>query len=141
MLYIRLLEEKDILDTMRLVSKYFKVGKTCKYYDKIKKYSCHGKSLIAILDGQIVGHIFFEEKYSYELDSVYYWLSYVCVDENVRRKKIATNMLKKLEQISLKNHICYIKFTSCNSREDAHFCYLKNGYDKVDTTVFQKNMY
>ncbi len=140
MLDVRLLQEEDIDETISLINRCFHIKNPSQLYKNMHQYSCNGKSLVALYNQKIVGHIFFEEKYSYEDDQVYYWLSYFCIDKDFRRKKLATKMLNKVVEIAYQNQIAFLKFYSFNYRKAAHACYQKLGYQKVDTTVFQKNI-
>lgn len=134
---IRFFKKEDTIETTKLVNEFFEIKDFEHGYNKIIGNGLK-KSLIAIYDQKIVGHILIDEKYNSEEDKLFYWLSYVCVKKEYQNRGIATAMLKKLEEIAKDNNICYIKFTSANFRKSAHACYLKNNYKKVDTTVFQK---
>lgn len=134
---IRFLKEKDILETTKLIHEFFSLKNLKDGYEKMSQNGMY-QSVVAILDEQIIGHILIENRYDIQRDQTFYWLRYICVKKEYQHHGIATKMLKKVEEIAKENHICYICFKSDNFRTIAHACYQKNGYQKVDTTVFQK---
>lgn len=136
---IRFFKKEDITETTKLVNEFFEIKDVVNGYNKIIANGLK-KSLIAIYNQKIVGHILIDEKYNSKEDKLFYWLSYVCVKKEYQNQGIATAMLKEIEKMAKKNNICYIKFTSANWRKSAHACYQKLEYQIVDTTVFQKNI-
>lgn len=135
---VRELQKNDIKEVTNLVANFFEIKDLENGYNQILSFYTDYKSIVAIYNNRIVGHILGFSKYDAKEAKKFFWLEYVCVDEEFQGKGIATKMLKRIEALAKNKGITYIKFTSSNFRKKAHACYLKNGYEKVDTTVFQK---
>ena len=93
-------------------------------------------SLVAILDNRIVGHLLFTKIYN-PIEDIYWGkIDYVCVDEDYRNMKIATNLLNKIEE--QEPNLKYFELTSNERRVAANHLYLKHGYCIVNTNLFRK---
>ncbi len=136
-LEVRFLKKCDIKETTKLISNFFNIKDMNNGYEKITRKGLD-KSIIAIMNNEIIGHILIEEKYDANDVKIFYRLNYVCVKDEYQGYGIASRMLKKLEQYAKDKDIYCIQFKSSNFRKKAHACYLKNDYKKLDTTVFQK---
>lgn len=93
-------------------------------------------SLVATIDNKIVGHLLFTKIYN-PIEDIYWGkIDYVCVDEEYRNMKIATNLLEKTEEneVSIK----YFELTSNENRVAANHLYLNKGYKIVNTNLFRK---
>lgn len=136
-LEVRFLKNDDIKETTKLINNFFDIKDLVNGYKKITRNGLN-KSIVAIMNNEIIGHILIEEKYDATEDKLFYWLNYVCVKDKYQGYGIASKMLNKIETFAKKNNVYCIQFKSSNFRKKAHACYLKNNYKKVDTTVFQK---
>lgn len=93
-------------------------------------------SLVAIIDNKVVGHLLFTKIYNPITEIYFGKIDYVCVDENYRNNKIATNLLIKIEE--MEKDVNYFELTSNKSRVAANELYKKQEYEVVDTNLFRK---
>lgn len=93
-------------------------------------------NLVAIYDSKVVGHLLFTKIYN-PVDDIYWGkIDYVCVHDDYRNMKIATNLLDELERIE--KNIKYFELTSNEKRIIANHLYQKLGYTIVNTNLFRK---
>jgi len=102
------------------------------YWDSNQLY------LIGVLDGKIVAHTkitivptIFDEMGTYAI------LNHVCVIPDYRRHHIADHMMDIIKKICKSKGCTSIKMWSCNFRQPAHKCYLKNDFEVVDAKFFE----
>lgn len=94
--------------------------------------------LVAEYNNEIVGYLTINKQYDSVKNIKYCYINYVCVKEEYRRYHIATELLKKVEEICKKENISYIELTSNSTRLAALELYKNNGYKKRDTNVYRK---
>lgn len=126
-------------ETAELVWESFHKHKTIPSFIK-EYYRTDGsyRSLIALYEGQVVGHVWIDRVVDIFQMKRYFYLRDICVQENFRTMGIATTLMKKVEEIAKKEAIDYLELTSSRLRVDAHRVYQKLGYQIKDTMVFVK---
>lgn len=98
------------------------------------------RSILAIKNSKVIGHIMIDEKYDIIKNEHSFFLNYVCVKKEERHQGIGSKLLNFVEQLAIKENISKIEFTSGNQRKDAHKLYLKHGYFIKDSSYFIKNL-
>lgn len=98
------------------------------------------RSIIAVRNKEVIGHVMIDSKYDMIKNKHSFFLSYICVKEEERKKGIGSFLLGSVEQLAKKEHISTIEFTSGNQRKEAHHLYLKHGYSIKNTSHFIKNI-
>lgn len=97
--------------------------------------------LVGIVDDKIVAHtrITIIPTIFRGMDT-YAILNHVCVKEEYRKHKIATQMLHEIENICKERNCISLKLWSNNVRFAAHACYKKFGFIPNDATFFSKEI-
>lgn len=97
--------------------------------------------VIGRIDGKVVAHTkitiiptMFDGMDTYAI------LNHVCVKEEYRRHKIATDMLEFVTDICKEKGCISIKLWSGNQREAAHACYKEYGFKSFACGFFQKKI-
>lgn len=126
----RKIESKDFNSLKELIKNNFDI-EIKNIHNEINQYS-----LVAINNNKVVGHLLFTKIYNPIAEIYWGKIDYVCVDENYRNRKIATNLFDKLEK--LESDIKYFELTSNKKRIAANKLYLKLKYNLVDTNLFRK---
>ena len=79
-LEVRFLKNDDIKETTKLINNFFDIKDLVNGYKKITRNGLN-KSIVAVMNNEIIGHILIEEKYDATEDKLFYWLNYVCVKD------------------------------------------------------------
>jgi GNAT superfamily N-acetyltransferase len=87
------------------------------------------KTLVAEVDGKVVGFIGLCKLYAYEYDGEYVRIISLVVNENYRDKGIGTKLLKSGEKWAINEGTIAIALNSGIKREKAHEFYNSNGYN------------
>ena len=135
---VELLQEKDKHAVCSLLRQCFSNVKLQEAFDFKKIDFTHNIVIVAKIENNIVGHIWIQKQYDFYKDEYYFYLMYICVDENYRHQGVATSMLKWVETLKEKQHIAYITFTSSQKKVAAQALYRKLGYIEKDSSVFIK---
>ena len=135
---VELLQEKDKQAVCSLLRQCFPNVKLQEAFDFKKIDFTHNIVIVAKIENNIVGHIWIQKQYDFYKDEYYFYLMYICVDENYRHQGVATSMLKWVETLKEKQHIAYITFTSSQKKVAAQALYRKLGYIEKDSSVFIK---
>lgn len=97
--------------------------------------------VIGSLDGKVIAHTkitiiptMFEGMETYSI------LNHVCVKEEYRRHRIATNLLNEVTKICKEKGCISIKLWSGNFRKAAHACYKDYGFEPFECGFFQKKI-
>lgn len=132
---VELLKKKDIDEYIKLIYEIFGYESNKEAIEKLIKKS---KVLIIKKDDIIVASANIEERYEYIKDQKYYFVSYLGVKKEYRRKGYASKIFEKIENLVKENDIKYLELTSGNQRRSAHYFYKTNNFKIKDTTVFVK---
>lgn len=135
---VELLQEKDKHAVYSLLRQCFPNVKLQEAFDFKKIDFTHNIVIVAKTENNIVGHIWIQKQYDFYKDEYYFYLMYICVDENYRHQGVATSMLKWVETLKEQQHIAYITFTSSQKKVAAQALYRKLGYIEKDSSVFIK---
>ncbi len=139
----KIADESHIAEIVALCNKVFKENTNEKEALKIFRENAQDKNqiyLIGLLNNEIVAHTritiiptIFENMY-------YGVLNHVCVKEEQRKQKIATQMLEEVEKICKQRNCSSLKLWSNNYRIAAHACYKKFGFNLKEAGFFEKNI-
>lgn len=135
-LIIRKYVNDDFKEVIALLKNNFNIRSSIKSIDD----NINSFGIVALLNKKIVGYIRIDKLNNPFKNSYYYFLSYVCVNNNYQNMNIATNMLVFIFDMAKNNSISYIELTSKSSREAANHLYLKNGFIIRDTNIFRKEI-
>ena len=104
------------------------VSKVSDRLSKINSNECY-KTLIAEVDGKIIGFIGLCKLYAYEYDGAIVRIIALVVNEQYRGKGIGTKLVKSAEKWALDEEAIAITLNSGINRKEAHEFYKSNGYD------------
>lgn len=100
----------------------------------------NSKSLLAINDRKVVGHVLVETKYDIKNDRFYYILSNLIIKKEYRKLGIGTTLIKKLEKYARKNKIYYLEYNLLNpNKATINFLHF-NHFKKTKNNTFYKNL-
>lgn len=135
-LVIRKYVNDDFKEVINLLKANFNIN------DKLKSLDDNINSfgIVASFSKKIIGYIRIDKLYNPFKNNYYYFLSYVCVDNNHQNMNIATKMLEFIFNLAQNDNISYIELTSRSSREAANHLYLKTGFTIRNTNVFRKEV-
>lgn len=106
--------------------------------ESIEKMIKKNKVLIIKDNEEVVASVTLEERYEYIKCQKYYYISYLGVKKNYRRKGYASKLFERLEELVKENEINYLELTSGNQRRVAHYFYKDKNFKIKDTMVFVK---
>lgn len=132
---VEFLKKKDIDEYIKFINEIFGYESTKESIEKLIKKS---KVLIIKKDDMIVATASLEERFEYIKNQKYYFISYLGVKKEFRRKGYASKLFEEIENLVKENDIKYLELTSGNQRRSAHYLYKKNNFKIKDTTVFVK---
>ena len=115
------------------------VSKVSDRLSKINSNECY-KTLIAEVDGEIIGFIGLCKLYAYEYDGAYVRIIALVVNEQYRGKGIGTKLVESAEKWALDEEAIAITLNSAINRKGAHEFYKSNGYD-IKGYSFSKTLY
>lgn len=126
----------DFNEVIKLLKSNFKINDDMKGLDN----DDNSFSIVASFNKRIVGYIRVDIVKDIGKNGYYYFLSYVCVDNDYQNMSIATKMLEFIFNRAKEDKVIYIELTSRSSREAANHLYLKTGFEIRDTNVFRKEV-
>ena len=100
----------------------------------------NSKSLPAINDRKVGGHILVETKYDIRNDRFYYILSNLIIKKEYRKLGISTTLIKKLEKYARKNKIYYLEYNLLNPNKATISFLHFNHFKKARNNTFYKNL-
>ena len=104
----------------------------------IEKSLRKNKILIIKKEEEIIASVTLEERLEYVKNLKYYFISYLGVKKEYRRKGYGSKLFEKIEELVKENQINYIELTSGNQRRIAHYFYKDKEFKIRDTMVFVK---
>ena len=132
---VEYLRKKDINSYKEFIEEVFDYSVIPEVIEKLIRKN---KVLIIKDNDKIVATATLEEKFEYIKNQKYYYISYLGVLKNYRRKGYATKIFEKIEELVKENDISYLELTTGNQRRIAHYFYKSKGFKIKDTTVFVK---
>ena len=132
---ISLLKKKDIESYINFIDELFGYKANSEQIEKMIKKN----KIFVIKDNEeVVASICLEERFEYIKNQKYYFISYFGVKKEYRRKRYASKLFEKVEEMVKENDINYLELTSGNQRRNAHFFYNDKKFKIKDTMVFVK---
>lgn len=139
------LTENDLEETYSLCMRSF--GENFPYEDVYKTYQLckndpHYCFIVGKADGKIVAYttmVVFHNLFDGSSPIATLW--YVCVDEEYRRRGVASEMFKEIERIANEKHCEIIYFTCLRDNFGAHKFYRSAGYTDEKEKAFVKYLY
>ena len=129
------LKKKDIDSYIKFIDEIFGYEANQEALEKMIKKN---KVLVIKDNEEVVASITLEERFEYIKNQKYYFISYLGVKKEYRRKGYASKLFKKVEELAKENDIKYLELTSGNQRRIAHFFYKDKQFKIKDTMVFVK---
>ena len=129
------LKKKDISSYIKFIDEIFGYEANKEVIEKMIKKN---KVLVIKDNEEVVASITLEERLEYIKNQKYYFISYLGVKKEYRRKGYASKLFKKVEELVKENDIKYLELTSGNQRRIAHFFYKDKQFKIKDTMVFVK---
>ena len=129
------LKKKDIDSYIKFIDEIFGYEANAEALEKMIKKN---KVLVIKENEEVVASVSLEERFEYIKNQKYYFISYLGVKKEYRRKGYASKLLKKVEELVKENDIKYLELTSGNQRRIAHFFYKDKQFKIKDTMVFVK---
>ena len=129
------LKKKDIDSYIKFIDEIFGYEANKETLEKMIKKN---KVLVIKDNEEVVASISLEERFEYIKNQKYYFISYLGVKKEYRRKGYASKLFKKVEELVKENDIKYLELTSGNQRRIAHFFYKDKQFKIKDTMVFVK---
>jgi len=87
-------------------------------------------TLVAEADGEMAGFISVAQGIAVEIESDYFRIIALAVDEKYRRAGIGSKLLTRVEEIAVERGVWYFTLSSGFQRAGAHAFYERNGYEK-----------
>lgn len=136
--------KKDLKGIIELCNECFEENTNYEYALKEFKKSKKNKNdiyLIGVINNEIVAHSKITVIQTiYEGMGTYSILNHVCVKNDLRRKGIATKLLKECENVSRECGCKNMELWSKNFRQAAHACYKKYGFELLEAGFFTKKI-
>jgi len=132
---VETLKKKDIDSYINFIDEIFGY-KAMK--EVVEKQIRKNKILVIKQNEEVVASITLEERFEYIKNQKYYYISYLGVKKEYRRKGYASKLFKKVEELVKENDIKYLELTSGNQRRTAHYFYKDKEFKIKDTMVFVK---
>lgn len=129
------LKKKDIDSYIKFIDEIF--GYQCDK-DAIEKLIKKHKVLVIKNEDEVIASVTLEERFEYIKNQKYYYISYLGVKKEYRRKGYASKLFDKVEELIKENDISYLELTSGNQRRVAHYFYKSKNFKIKDTMVFVK---
>lgn len=129
------LKKKDIDSYIKFIDEIFGYEANAEALEKMIKKN---KVLVIKENEEVVASVSLEERFEYIKNQKYYFISYLGVKKEYRRKGYASKLFKKVEELVKENDIKYLELTSGNQRRIAHFFYKDKQFKIKDTMVFVK---
>lgn len=123
---------------VKLLNEEYNINTDRDELEKLYKEN-HSRSLLAINDRKVIGHVLVETRYDFVNYKYYYSLSYFCIKKEYRRLGIGTAMIKRLENYAKKKKIYYIEFDPGNvPQKNLGFLKFNHFFKKKDSIYFKK---
>ena len=132
---VETLKKKDISSYVKFIDEIFGYEANSEVIEKMIKKN---KVLVIKDNEEVVASVVLEERFEYIKNQKYYFISYLGVKKEYRRKGYASKLFKKVEELVKENDIKYLELTSGNQRRIAHFFYKDKQFKIKDTMVFVK---
>lgn len=132
---VETLKKKDISSYIKFIDEIFGYEANAEALEKMIKKN---KVLVIKENEEVVASVVLEERFEYIKNQKYYFISYLGVKKEYRRKGYASKLFKKVEELVKENDIKYLELTSGNQRRIAHFFYKDKQFKIKDTMVFVK---
>lgn len=136
--------DQDLENIIKLCNKCFDENTSMEYALSVYEKTKDDPNQIYVV-GQINNEIVAHSKITiiptiYQNMNTYAILNHVCVDPDYRRHKIATEMLKYIEQLCKEKDCVCMELWSKNFRKAAHACYKEYGFIIEDAPFFSKKI-
>lgn len=132
---VEVLKKKDVDKYINFINEVFGYeGEK----EVIEKFLRKNKILVIKKEEEIIAAVTLEERLEYIKNLKYYFISYLGVKKEYRRKGYGSKLFKQIEELVKENEIDYIELTSGNQRRIAHFFYKDKKFKIRDTMVFVK---
>ena len=129
------LKKKDIDSYIKHIDEIFGYKSEKEIIEKlIRKH----KVLVIKKEEEIVASVVLEERFEYIKNQKYYYINYLGVNKEYRRRGYASKLFEKIEELVKQNDIKYLELTSGNQRRQAHYFYKNKNFKIKDTMVFVK---
>ena len=132
---VETLKKKDISSYIKFIDEIFGYEANAEALEKMIRKN---KVLVIKDNKEVVASVALEERFEYIKNQKYYFISYLGVKKEYRRKGYASKLFKKVEELVKENDIKYLELTSGNQRRIAHFFYKDKQFKIKDTMVFVK---
>ena len=132
---VEILKKKDVDKYINFINEVFGYEGD---KEVIEKTFRKNKILVIKKEEEIIAAVTLEERLEYIKNLKYYFISYLGVKKDYRRKGYGSKLFKKIEELVKENEIDYIELTSGNQRRIAHFFYKDKSFKIRDTMVFVK---
>lgn len=132
---VNLLKKKDIDSYIKFIEEIFGYETNKESIEKLIKKS---KVLVIKENEEVVASVTLEERFEHIKNQKYYFVSYLGVKKEYRRKHYASKLFNKIEELVKENDIKYLELTSGNQRRGAHYFYKDKEFKIKDTMVFVK---
>lgn len=129
------LKKKDIDSYIKFINEIFGYEANKETIEKLIK-----KSNVLIIKNkeEIVATVTLDERFEYIKNQKYYYISYLGVKKEYRRRGYASKLFERIEELVNENGINYLELTSGNQRRNAHYFYKDKNFKIKDTMVFVK---
>ena len=135
MIEVEFLKKKDIDSYISFIKEIFDYTAESSVIEKLIRKN---KVLIIKKDEKVVASATLEERFEYIRNKKFYYLTYLGVLKEYRRRGYATKLFNKINELAIENNINYLELTSGNQRRIAHYFYKSKDFKIKDTTVFVK---
>lgn len=132
---VEILKKKDVDKYINFINEVFGYEGEKEVIEKALRKN---KILVIKKEEEIIAAVTLEERLEYIKNLKYYFISYLGVKKDYRRKGYGSKLFKKIEELVKENEIDYIELTSGNQRRIAHFFYKDKSFKIRDTMVFVK---
>lgn len=89
-------------------------------------------------DGTVCGGMIAEYRKDCVTDITSYFLTYVAVRKDMRRRGIGRELFREIERAAQEENVSHIEFTCADFRTESHRFYEAEGYSRKKTKVFIK---
>lgn len=129
---VRKYQKKDLNSLNHLLRDVYQLEKQVSSTDNIE--------LVAVYQDEVVGYLTLHKLYDSVRNLFYFFVNYVCVKKEYRKKGIGTMLFSKVFDLCKEENISYIELTSNQERVDAHSLYRNLGFHIRSTDVFRKEI-
>ena len=132
---VEFLKKKDVDKYINFINEVFGYEGEKEVIEKTLRKN---KILVIKKEEKIIAAVTLEERLEYVKNLKYYFVSYLGVKKEYRRKGYGSKLFKKIEELVKENEVDYIELTSGNQRRIAHYFYKDKNFKIKDTMVFVK---